>query len=339
VGRLAPCLVSVDPVPAGLVTSREQLRFLVFRGGALGDVLFTLPVLRTLRQSDPSASVEFVAPFPAALLAAYGGAHSVSDLGSAAFVSLFTEDAGLDAALSEKLGHTDCVISYLSDPRGTVNAKIRNCGCQFIPGPFRLSQRQVPAPVQLAQPLSELGLEVNDTVPRLFLERQRSPRTRLIFHVGSGATAKNWPASRWCALAVKLEEWFDELLLVSGEADEAPTSEFLRRYRSSKLQIRSNLSVLDLAKELATGDLFVGHDTGVTHLAAALAVPTVALFGPTDPLIWRPLGENVTLVVSSDGMMDSIMVEQVWAAVRRCLIVLSIGSSDPRRMGAIQSGR
>ncbi len=137
-GRLAPCLVSVDPVPAGLVTSREQLRFLVFRGGALGDVLFTLPVLRTLRQSDPSASVEFVAPFPAALLAAYGGAHSVSDLGSAAFVSLFTEDAGLDAALSEKLGHTDCVISYLSDPRGTVSAKIRNCGCQFIPGPFRL---------------------------------------------------------------------------------------------------------------------------------------------------------------------------------------------------------
>jgi heptosyltransferase-3 len=275
----------------------------------------TLPVLRTLRNSDASAFVEFVAPFPTALLAGYGGAHSVSDLNSAALLSLFTDDPGLDEALRERLHKVDCVICYLSDPRRTLSAKIESCGCRFISGPFRLNEGRLPAPVQLAQPLSELGLKVVDPVPRLFLERECLSRTRLIFHVGSGSPVKNWPAPRWSTLAASLEERFDELMLVSGEADEVPTAEFLRHYQGSKLKVRSNLSILDLAHELVTGDLFIGHDTGVTHLAAALTVPTVALFGPTDPMIWGPLGEHVVVVASRDNLMGSITVEQVRNAV------------------------
>ena len=76
---------------------------------------------------------------------------------------------------------------------------------------------------------------------------------------------------------------------------------------------------MDLAQELAAADLFIGHDTGVTHLAAALTVPTIALFGPTDPMIWSPLGENVSMVASKDGLMASIAVERVWDVVERVL--------------------
>ncbi|HEX3444148.1 MAG TPA: hypothetical protein VHS80_05480, partial [Chthoniobacterales bacterium] len=99
------------------------MRFLVFRGGALGDILLTLPVLRTLQERDSSAFVELVAPFPAALLAPYGGAHSVGDLNSAALLSLFAPGASLDESLSEKLRNVGCVISYLSDPEQTISAK------------------------------------------------------------------------------------------------------------------------------------------------------------------------------------------------------------------------
>jgi ADP-heptose:LPS heptosyltransferase len=305
----------VDRGPLVPAISGSSLRFLVLRGGALGDILLTLPVLRALRESDASAFVDFIAPFPAALLARYGGAHSVSDLNSATFLSLFTDDDGLAEPLRERLREVDCVICYLSDPERTVRVKIENCGCRFVPGPFRLDQRRSPAAVQLARPLRALGLEMIDPVPRLFLGRQRFSGTRLIFHVGSGSLAKNWSASRWSALAAKLEERFDELLLVSGEADEASTIEFLRQYQSSKLKVRSNLSILDLAHELGTADLFIGHDSGITHLAAALAVPTVALFGQTDPMIWRPLGEHVTVIMSRDNVMAGITVEQVWDAV------------------------
>jgi heptosyltransferase III len=295
------------------------LRFLVFRGGALGDVLLTLPVLRALRDKDTSAFVELVAPFPTALLAKYGGAHSVCDLNSAAFLSLFADDASLDGALRERLREVDCVISYLSDPKRTLRTKIENCGSRFISGPFRLNEQRLPASVQLAEPLGELGLVVVDPAPRLFLKRQFLSGTRAFFHVGSGSSAKNWPAPSWSALVAKLEEQFDELLLVSGEADEVSTAEFLRTYRGSKLKVRSNLPILDLAHELAAADLFIGHDTGVTHLAAALAVPTIALFGPTDPMIWCPLGENVTMVASEDGLMATIAVEQVWSAAEKAL--------------------
>jgi ADP-heptose:LPS heptosyltransferase len=295
------------------------LRFLVFRGGALGDILLTLPVLRTLRDKDTSTFVELVAPFPAALLAQYGGAHSVCDLSSAAFVSLFADDASLDGAVRERLREVDYVISYLSDPKRTLRTKIENCGSRFISGPFRLNEQRLPASVQLAEPLGELGLVVVDPAPRLFLKRPFLSGTRAFFHVGSGSSAKNWPAHSWSALAAKLEDQFDELLLVSGEADEVSTAEFLRSYRGSKLKVRSNLPILDLADELATANLFIGHDTGVTHLAAALAVPTIALFGPTDPMIWCPLGENVTMVASKDGLMASIAVEQVWSAAGKAL--------------------
>jgi ADP-heptose:LPS heptosyltransferase len=301
----------------GPAISREDLRFLVFRGGALGDVLVTLPTLRALQKSNPTGFVELAAPFPAALLARYGGAHSISDLNSATFLSLFTDDNGLDGTLREKLHHVDCVICYLSDPKGVISSKIKNCGCRFVSGPFRLNQARLAAAVQLAQPLKELGVPFFDPVPRLFLERQRSSRTRFVFHVGSGSAAKNWPIPRWAALAAKLEERFDELLLVSGEADQTPTAEFLRQYRNSKLNVRSNLPILDLAHELAAAALFVGHDTGVTHLAAALGIPTVALFGPTDPMIWQPLGENVRAVSSESGTMESLPLEHVWEVVQR----------------------
>jgi heptosyltransferase III len=296
------------------------LRFLVFRGGALGDILLTLPVLRALGEKDSSTVVELVAPLPAALLAQYGGAHSVGDLGSAAFLSLFRNDAHLDQVLLEKLRPVDCVISYLSDPGRTLKEKIESCGCRFISGPFRLQEQRLPASVQLAQPIEELGFVGVDPVPRLFLKPQRVSGTRASFHVGSGSPVKNWTVSGWNALAAQLEEQFEELVLVSGEADQASTAEFLRTYRGSKLKVRSNLSILDLAYELAAADLFIGHDTGVTHLAAALGIPTVALFGPTDPLIWRPLGDHVRVVSSANGTMESLSFELVWQAVRTLVL-------------------
>lgn len=51
-----------------------------------------------------------------------------------------------------------------------------------------------------------------------------------------------------------------------------------------------------LAGLIAEAGLFVGNDSGVSHLAAAVGAKTLALFGPTNPALWRPLGENVRIV-------------------------------------------
>jgi ADP-heptose:LPS heptosyltransferase len=72
-----------------------------------------------------------------------------------------------------------------------------------------------------------------------------------------------------------------------------------------------NQNLRELASELAVSRVFIGHDSGVTHLAAAIGLPTIALFGWTDPKIWGPLGSQVRIVASVDRKMESILVQDV----------------------------
>jgi ADP-heptose:LPS heptosyltransferase len=61
--------------------------------------------------------------------------------------------------------------------------------------------------------------------------------------------------------------------------------------------------------------LFIGHDSGVSHLAASWGAPTLALFGPTDPAVWAPVGPRVRVVRAREGRMDSLTVDAVVGAV------------------------
>jgi ADP-heptose:LPS heptosyltransferase len=74
-----------------------------------------------------------------------------------------------------------------------------------------------------------------------------------------------------------------------------------------------NLS--ELAKRLASARVFVGNDSGISHLAAAVGTPVVALFGPTDPRVWAPRGPMVEVITRS--VMEEIRVEDVAGAVGR----------------------
>jgi len=89
--------------------------------------------------------------------------------------------------------------------------------------------------------------------------------------------------------------------------------EFRARCSIPRLRTLLNASLVELGQALNGCAVFVGHDTGVTHLAAAVGTPTVALFGPTNPKIWAPLGEHVSVLQSSDGLMSSISATQAAA--------------------------
>jgi ADP-heptose:LPS heptosyltransferase len=75
-----------------------------------------------------------------------------------------------------------------------------------------------------------------------------------------------------------------------------------------------------LADTIRPARLFVGADTGPTHLAAALGVPTVALFGPTDPDRWGPIGPSVSTIKSAKGRMDSLSAGEVVRAIADVLV-------------------
>ena len=134
----------------------------------------------------------------------------------------------------------------------------------------------------------------------------------LALHPGSGSPAKNWPPDRFARLARALspdKPW----LLVAGPAD-TEAAGALAAEPGALLAERVPLRVLGAL--LSRAGLYIGNDSGISHLAAAYAAPTLALFGPTDPAVWRPLGPNVVALRSSSGRMPDLALDGVLEAAR-----------------------
>jgi ADP-heptose:LPS heptosyltransferase len=137
----------------------------------------------------------------------------------------------------------------------------------------------------------------------------------LAIHPGSGSPAKNWPADRLAALADARgggRPW----LLVVGPADEEAAAPLCRC--AGALPVRE-LPVRVLGALLGRAGLYVGNDSGVSHLAAAAGAPTLALFGPTDPAVWSPVGPRVGTVRSPTRRMGGLDLASVRAAAARLL--------------------
>jgi ADP-heptose:LPS heptosyltransferase len=110
-----------------------------------------------------------------------------------------------------------------------------------------------------------------------------------ILHPGAGATWKRWPAASFARLALALRDRGHQIALVEGPADEEAVREVLAQ--AGPLPVIREADLRALARLLAQARSFVGNDSGVTHLAAMAGARTIALFGPTDPASWAPLGD------------------------------------------------
>ena len=286
------------------------MEIVVLRGGALGDIVLTLPILQALREFYPSCLITLVAPYPQAILARQH-ADRLLDLNSARLVGLFKTEASLQDEVRKYL-KADLILSYLSDPDCVIQRKLAaSADTKFLQGPFRLDRERRPAVEQLAQPLRILGIGSIDSVPRLTASPPTRDTNGLAIHPGSGSRNKNWPVSHWAALLAEIMPTFDEVLLISGEADTQIAEAIRPLIPMIKLRLCANRSLWDLAAKLSQSTLFIGHDTGVTHVAAATGVATVALFGPTDPTIWAPNGDQVIVIKSPDRTMSGLSVETV----------------------------
>ena len=290
------------------------LKILVLRGGALGDLILTLPVLRELRTSFPNSNLELWGIFPQARLAAPEFVHQVERLDAQDLVPLFV-DGPLPQLVRNKLDGFELAISFLSDPDKVLGRHLAVAGTRRVIAWATRMRPEVHAVFQLAEVLGEVGLTLRDPIPRLAVGPKPAHSATLGFHVGSGSPQKNWPIDRWIELIQQLEGVFCDLLLVGGEADGKVVCEFRNRCPVQNLRILLNQDLADLGRALNECAVFVGHDTGVTHLAAAVGTPTVALFGPTDANVWAPLGEHVSVVRSRDGTMASIRPEEAAAVV------------------------
>ncbi len=138
---------------------------------------------------------------------------------------------------------------------------------------------------------------------------------------GSGAKEKNWGLS----LFMEVGRWWRDrtggkVLVILGPAEEGSKAEAMA---GEDAVIVRHLGLGQVAPLLAHCDLYLGNDSGVTHLAAAIGVRTVALFGPTDPVQWRPRGKSVTVITQGVECSPCGISTMRSCAHRKCLSRLS----------------
>ncbi len=301
--------------------SENRRSILVIRGGAIGDFLLTLPALRLLREGFPDCRIEIVG-YRHICSVAEGRfyADAVRSIEYAPMAGFFNPRSELDPELCSYFSSFGQVISYLFDPDGFFEGNLRRCGVKnLICGDPRISDSQH-AVCQLARPLESLALFLEDSAAEIFPnEEDAAEAERLLacyrppfvaVHPGSGSAKKNWPLPAWKELLSELCETEATVLVVSGESDAERVGE-LKAAFGGRLVFLEHLPLHILGAVLQRCELFIGHDSGISHLAAAAGAECLLLFGPTDPAVWAPANPDVNVLRAPDGLLHNLSVEDV----------------------------
>jgi ADP-heptose:LPS heptosyltransferase len=139
------------------------------------------------------------------------------------------------------------------------------------------------------------------------------PNQRVAIHPGSGGAQKCWPISSFAAIIKYLWQQSYPVLLLAGPADHKRVAELHKLLPSPPqaymLHRLIDAPLLEVAQYLQQCRCYLGNDSGITHLAAMLGIPTIALFGPSDPAVWRPPGPSVDVIYKP--MLAQLPVEIV----------------------------
>jgi heptosyltransferase-2 len=304
------------------VAEKKFRRALVIRGGALGDFLLTLPVISALREAAPDSRLEVLAYPGIASLAVSGGlVDAARSIEYGPLAGFFTRGAVLDPALREYFASFDLILSYLYDPDGIFSENLRTAGVKcLLTGPHRPSEKSH-AIDQLAAPLIDLQLPLGRRATRLNIVPTKQGANVVALHPGSGSPAKNWPAGYWRQVMEELlaDNPSLQLAIVGGEADSDTLGPLRHLDTSAPVTFWENLPLPDLASNLAGARFYLGHDTGVSHLAAVAGLPSLLLFGPTDPGIWAPPHDHVRVLCAPGRKWENLTPDAVLSAVSRVM--------------------
>jgi N-acetylglucosaminyldiphosphoundecaprenol N-acetyl-beta-D-mannosaminyltransferase len=307
-------------------------RFLIVQLADIGDLILSTPALVALREAYPEAHIALLTTSHAAPI--LNGTKLVNEIiafdkkqfnGSRAF---FRPD-NLRRVWGLQGGHYDTVIFFhhFTLKLGTLKFALiglatgakRRIGLDNGNGWFlteRLPDAGFGAKHQAQYWLDLVGLVGADTKARpavvgkpvpgfqfpVSSKNQEKPRTVMI-HAGSGgySLARRWDAGKFAALADRLvAEYNAQIVLVGGKGDDSAAVKALMQTTPTDLTGKTTLN--ELAGVLESADLFIGADSGVMHIAAAVGVPVVAVFGPSNPNAWRPWTPNGKSIVVRSGV-------------------------------------
>ncbi|MBI4642338.1 MAG: glycosyltransferase family 9 protein [Deltaproteobacteria bacterium] len=310
-------------------------KILIWHQGALGDLLLAGPALSAISRHYPQARITGLGhPERWALLAPTLSLEAVWDSAAAFWSPLFTSDSPLPAALKERLAAFQLALAFSPQPHPTLLARLAQAGIagvQWLPswppsggepvGAFlaaqlaRLGLRLIPKPFRLV-----IGEDWQDQAPPL-----SGPGPFLAVAPGSGHPCKNWLLTHYYEVSRALA-WQHgmQVIWLTGPAEE-PLIPYLKGLAAAQDHLLlAGLPLTAVAATLARCRLYLGGDSGLTHLAAAVGVPGVlALFGPTDPVVWAPRGEGVRVLSAPCPQAPCAPAREITCPEPRCMQDLS----------------
>ena len=305
-------------------------RLLVIRGGAVGDVILTLPAIGALRLAFPNAHIAVMGEPKRLCLARHPAyANAIADAEQWEMHRLFSREPRAPRHLAAYLSGFDLILSYLPTPDTALTDNLkRYCPGEIIAWPPHLHggthvadhllqpALRFASHIPPAEPGVFLGTEDRRAADRFWQSAGLPERGVLAVHPGSGGRHKLWPLEGWQHVMAWADREGVPGVLICGPAEEERGISRLLSTLSPAWKVLRNAPLPELAAILARCEVFAGHDSGVTHLAAAVGTRTLALFGPTDPRVWGPRSQrSCVMQPASPGQLslDNMPVE---AAIR-----------------------
>jgi heptosyltransferase-3 len=284
---------------------------LIFHSGALGDFILTWPLAVALSRLLPQSRIFYVTHGQKGKLAEKVLGVESADIESG-WHHLFAESAQLPDPATRLLAGAQWVFSFVAAEGSAWTRNIARlapearlvCLSQSPPGGYvghltdYLVEQLHPWTVweqgvsQILRSIAQRGV-----APR----RNVSAETRsvTVIHPGSGSPHKCWPPDSFLELARRLDGARGDgprLRVIIGEVEREQWPAARIDAFNAMAELRQPENLVELFDAYAGAARFIGNDSGPGHLAAITGIPTLSLFGPTDPARWRPLGPAVTVL-------------------------------------------
>tara|TARA_B110000503_G_scaffold140934_1_gene233103 strand:- start:475 stop:1377 length:903 start_codon:yes stop_codon:yes gene_type:complete len=135
-------------------------------------------------------------------------------------------------------------------------------------------------------------------------------RKVLALGLGANYAGKIWPVDSFVKLAGRLKPYFDIVMLIGNKQDNKLAIEFQSMYEGDTINCSGQHNLLETASLLSKALFFVGNDSGLGHIASAVNIKSLTIFGPGEPWRYRPWGDKGIWIQSSDLKINSVNPDQ-----------------------------
>ncbi len=293
------------------------MRMLVLHGGAIGDFILTLGLIQSLRVAVRAEWVTLIGRGTIRELAGPdNGIDRFCDLDAGGFHALFGSSA-LDGRAADAIAGHQLAINLLGEA-AALDARLVSAGVGRVisidPRPRTGTNEHITT--QWSRDLVRAGIDlrVRPAVIRVPADELAAARDHpafagaapIVLHPGSGSRAKCWPLENWAGLANRLRERGRACVTLLGPAER---ERFAGADLSQLLKVAAAVeseSLLRVAAWLSLARAYIGNDSGISHLAAAVEARTLAIFGPTAPTVWRPYSDTTEVIGSGTPHWPSL---------------------------------